>query len=165
MLRTWSSKACSTKYGPPSFHLPQCYHFGSVEGKLNLISLMGQQQTNLTSPRPSALLAGAEREANFMPRKGCFLPNPKLKFLDQCREVMRFRQLSHRTEETYIQWIRRYILFHRRPAAVTDAPLQKWVWRHPKDLGEAEVRAFLTDLAVTRHVGAATQNQAFHPVR
>ena len=93
---------------------------------------------------------------------GRLVPNPKLKFLDQCREVMRFKQLSHRTEETYLQWIRRYILFHRKPAAVTDGPLPKWIWRHPKDMGEVEVRAFLTDLAARLQVGAATQNQALN---
>ena len=93
---------------------------------------------------------------------GRLVPNPKLKFLDQCREVMRFKQLSHRTEETYLQWIRRFILFHRKSAAVTDAPLQKWIWRHPKDMGEVKVRAFLTDLAARRQVGAATQNQALN---
>ena len=91
-----------------------------------------------------------------------FLPNPKLKFLDQCREVMRFKQLSHRTEETYVQWIRRFILFHREPAAVTDGPLQKWIWRHPQDLGEAEVRSFLTHLAAERNVAVSTQNQALN---
>ncbi len=118
-----------------------------------------------------------------------FLPNPKLKFLDQCREVMRFKQLSHRTEETYGQWIRRFILFHRRPAAVSQRPSPSphpgplpslggsgegdgahgvtrpttgWIWRHPRDMGEAEVRSFLTDLAVARQVGAATQNQALN---
>jgi len=45
--------------------------------------------------------------------QGRILANPKLKFMDQCREVMRFKQLARRSEETYIQWIRRYILFHR----------------------------------------------------
>jgi integron integrase len=117
-------------------------------------------------------------------RHECILPNPKLKFLDQCREVMRFKQLARRTELTYAQWIRRFIVFHRKPvfgarpasalrapssvrwakggAGVTDAPVQKWVWRHPKEMGEAEVRAFLTDLAARRQVGAATQNQALN---
>ena len=100
--------------------------------------------------------------------KGRFLPNPRLKLLEQCREVMRFKQFSRRTEETYLQWIRRFILFHRkkeliRSAAVTDAPLQtRWIWRHPQDMGEVEVRAFLTDLAVRRGVVAATQNQALN---
>src|ERR1035438_6679721 len=107
-------------------------------------------------------------------RKEGFLPNPKLKFLDQCREVMRFRHLSRRTEETYLQWMRRFILFHRKKAPIRQAgdgksgaqgvthPTTGWVWRHPKDMGEAEVRAFLTDLAVKRGVVAATQNQALN---
>ena len=63
------------------------------------------------------------------------VPNPKLKLLDQVQEVMRLKQLARRSEETYIQWIRRFILFHRKPAAVTDAPLQKWIWRHPTSIG------------------------------
>jgi len=46
--------------------------------------------------------------------RGQFLPNPKVKFLEQCREVMRYKQLARRTEETYLQWIRRFVLFHRR---------------------------------------------------
>ena len=99
------------------------------------------------------------------PREG-FLPNPKLKLLDQCREVMRFKHLSRRTEETYLQWIRRFILFHRsaKPdgAHGVTHPTAKWIWRHPKDMGEPEVRAFLTDLAVKRGVVAATQNQALN---
>jgi integron integrase len=95
------------------------------------------------------------------------VPNPKLKFLDQCHEVMRFKQLAHRTEETYLQWIRRFILFHRRPAAggkgsTESRPNRQWILRHPKEMGEAEVREFLTDLAVTRQVSAATQNQALN---
>ena len=105
-----------------------------------------------------------------------FLPNPKLKFLDQCRAVMRFKQMSRRTEETYVEWIKRYILFHRKPVKASLRPSPgapappspaaasegKWIWRHPKDMGEGEVRAFLTDLAVRRGVSAATQNQALN---
>jgi integron integrase len=107
--------------------------------------------------------------------KGRLLPNPKLKFLEQCREVMRFKQFSRRTEETYLQWIRRFILFHRTknltprhgplPIAVQCGAGEVragWIWRHPKDMGEPEVRAFLTDLAVRRGVVAATQNQALN---
>ena len=119
------------------------------------------------------------------PKEG-LLPNPKLKFLDQCREVMRFKQFSRRTEETYLQWIRRFILFHRKKAptrlagdgksgahglsrhsgatAEVTRPTTGWIWQHPKDMGEVEVRAFLTDLAVKRGVVAATQNQAFFSV-
>lgn len=108
---------------------------------------------------------------------GRFLPNPKLKFLEQCQEVMRYKQLARRTEETYIQWIRRFILFHRQKVATHPGPLpipqtasergerdasDKWIWRHPKDMGEVEVRAFLTALAAQRRVSAATQNQALN---
>src|SRR5580658_8821697 len=53
---------------------------------------------------------------------------------------------SPRTEEAYVQWIRAFIAFHRR--------------RHPRDMGAAEVTAFLNHLAVERHVSASTQNQA-----
>jgi integron integrase len=70
---------------------------------------------------------------------------------------MRFKQLSRRTEETYLQWIRRFILFHRRAGGASG-----WIWRHPKEMGEVEVRAFLTDLAARRQVSAATQNQALN---
>ena len=42
-----------------------------------------------------------------------FLPNPKLRFLDQCREVLRFKQMARRTEEAYVDWIRRFIVWAR----------------------------------------------------
>jgi integron integrase len=99
-----------------------------------------------------------------------FIPNPKLKFMEQCREVMRFRRLAARSEQAYLEWIKRFILFHsgRNPTSPRPAPLLtgaergKRNWRHPKDMGEPEVRAFLTDLAVQRKVAAATQNQALN---
>ncbi|MEM7061736.1 MAG: integron integrase [Cyanobacteria bacterium P01_B01_bin.77] len=72
-------------------------------------------------------------------------PRPR-KLLDQVRDAIRLRHYSYRTEETYVQWIRRYILFHNK--------------RHPKDMGIPEIEAFLTHLAVNKHVAAATQNQA-----
>ncbi|PZO11859.1 MAG: integron integrase [Leptolyngbya foveolarum] len=68
------------------------------------------------------------------------------KLLDQVREVIRVKHYSYRTEETYVQWIRRYILFHDK--------------RHHKDMGVPEIEKFLTHLAVTQQVSAATQNQA-----
>lgn len=87
-----------------------------------------------------------------------FIPNPKLNFLDQCQEVMRFKQLAGRTVETYRHWMERFIKFHRQPGSQPG----KWIWRHPRDMGHAEVRAFLTDLATRRQVSAATQNQALN---
>ena len=47
-----------------------------------------------------------------------FIPNPKLRFLDQCREVLRFKQMSPRTEKSYVDWIRRFIVWAReQPSA------------------------------------------------
>jgi len=79
--------------------------------------------------------------------KGVFMSNsPKL--LDQVRNLIRLKHYSIRTEETYVSWIKRYIYFHDK--------------RHPKDMGEKEIKQFLTDLAVNRNVAASTQNQAFN---
>ncbi len=72
--------------------------------------------------------------------------SPKL--LDQVRNRIRLKHYSIRTEETYVGWIRRYILYHDK--------------RHPKEMGEKEISQFLTDLAVNRKVAASTQNQAFN---
>lgn len=71
-------------------------------------------------------------------------PPPKL--LDQVRDVLRTKHYSIRTETQYLQWIRRFILFHNK--------------RHPREMGAPEVEAFLTHLAVQRQVSASTQNQA-----
>ena len=77
------------------------------------------------------------------------LKRPK-KLLDQVSDAMRLKHYACRTAETYVQWIRRYILFHNK--------------RHPKKMGRTEIEAFLTDLAVNRHVAASTQNQALNAV-
>ncbi len=68
------------------------------------------------------------------------------KLLDRVRREIRTRHLSLRTEEAYVGWVRRFILFHGK--------------RHPAQMGGAEVRAFLTHLAVNGKVAASTQNQA-----
>lgn len=68
------------------------------------------------------------------------------RLLEQVHEAIRRRYFSRRTEEAYVHWIKRFIFFSGR--------------RHPKDLGEAEVTAFLNHLAVERKVAASTQNQA-----
>jgi integron integrase len=70
--------------------------------------------------------------------------------LEVAREKMRTRHLAYRTEQAYLQWIRRYIAFHKR--------------RHPRELGAAEVEQFLTYLAVDRKVSASTQSQALQAV-
>jgi integron integrase len=68
------------------------------------------------------------------------------RLLDQVRDAVRRLHYSIRTEEAYVKWIRRFILFHGR--------------RHPLEMGEAEVEQFLTSLAVEGEVAASTQNQA-----
>ncbi|MBA2737495.1 MAG: integron integrase [Pyrinomonadaceae bacterium] len=76
------------------------------------------------------------------------MPNcSKSPFLKSVRDLIRVKHLSLRTEEAYLGWIRRFILFHDK--------------RHPQEMGAAEVQAFLTHLAVEGNVAAATQNQAF----
>jgi len=86
--------------------------------------------------------------ANTSQPRERFIPNPKLKLLDQVSEVMRFKHYSLRTENTYREWIKRFILFHGK--------------RHPREMGAPEVSRFLSDLAVRGRVAASTQNQAFN---
>jgi integron integrase len=68
------------------------------------------------------------------------------KLLDRVRDALRVRHMSLRTEKAYLHWIRRYILFHGK--------------RHPQEMGEGEINAFLTHLAVEGQVSASTQTQA-----
>jgi integron integrase len=97
------------------------------------------------------------------------MANPKLKLLDQLREVLRLKHHSLRTEEAYVSWVRRYLVFcrdnpHLTPAlSPSDAEREK-KWRHPRDLGASDVVAFLTHLAGIDHVAASTQNQALNAI-
>lgn len=68
------------------------------------------------------------------------------KLLDRVRDKIRLKHYSIRTEQSYVQWVRRFILHHDK--------------RHPAEMGAAEVEAFLTHLAVAGRVSASTQNQA-----
>lgn len=72
-------------------------------------------------------------------------PGREPKLLDRVRDAARLRHYSRRTEEAYVSWIRRFIVFHGV--------------RHPSELGEPEVTAFLSSLA-GRELSASTQNQA-----
>lgn len=72
------------------------------------------------------------------------------KLLDQVREALRLKHYSYRTEESYVDWIRRFILFHRK--------------RHPNQMGAPEIQAFLAHLARERNVAASTQNQALSAI-
>ncbi len=75
---------------------------------------------------------------------------PPRKLLDRVRDQVRVKHYSYRTEETYVQWIRRFILFHNK--------------RHPNEMDGDEVNAFLTHLAVHENVAASTQNQALSAI-
>lgn len=79
------------------------------------------------------------------PSTAAVASSPKL--LDRVRWHLRVKHYSIRTEQAYVDWIRRYILFHRK--------------RHPNEMAEREITEFLTHLAVEKHVAASTQNQAF----
>jgi site-specific recombinase XerD len=71
---------------------------------------------------------------------------PEKRLLDVVRDAIRTKHYSIRTEEAYVNWVRRFLLFHGK--------------RHPKEMGGPEIEAFLTHLAVEGHVSASTQKQA-----
>ena len=73
-----------------------------------------------------------------------------LKLLDQLAAKTRLLHYSERTEEAYVDWAKRFILFHQK--------------RHPREMGAAEIETYLTHLAVEKHVSASTQNQAFSAI-
>ena len=73
-----------------------------------------------------------------------------MKLLDQVRNVIRKKHYSIRTEQAYVDWVRRYILFHKK--------------HHPKDMGEKEISQFISHLATDRRVASSTQNQALNAI-
>jgi integron integrase len=91
----------------------------------------------------AASFSGNQRTSPLAVREG---EPPKPRLLDRVRAALRVRHYSRRTEETYVAWIRRYILFHGK--------------RHPSEMGAPELTRFLNSLAVDSKVAASTQNQA-----
>ncbi len=87
--------------------------------------------------------AGLARERGVCPARP-----PRL--LDRLSSLIRARHYSPSTEKAYVGWVRRFVLFHGK--------------RHPDAMGEAEVTAFLSDLAARRKVSASTQNQALSAI-
>ena len=94
------------------------------------------------------LLAGGAADKNRI-MESVLLPmenrRKDKKLLDQVRDVIRRKQFSIRTEQSYLDWIRRFILFHQK--------------RHPREMSETEVNEFLSYLAREKNVAASTQNQ------
>ena len=101
------------------YHLPDCLFFVILSYRFFVSNLF--MQTNST-------------------------PHPPPKLLDKVSDRIRVKHYSIRTETQYVQWIKRFILFHGK--------------RHPQEMGAAEVEEFLTHLAVDGQVSASTQNQA-----
>lgn len=73
-----------------------------------------------------------------------------MKLLDQVRLVIRKKHYSIRTEHAYVEWIRRFILFHGK--------------KHPKDMGEKDISQYISYLATKKRVAASTQNQALNAI-
>lgn len=73
-----------------------------------------------------------------------------MNLLEQTREVMRKKHYSIRTEQSYIEWIKRFVLFHNK--------------RHPKYMREKEISQYLSYLAIKQNVSASTQNQALNAI-
>jgi integron integrase len=89
-----------------------------------------------TSPPPSQILAEDSQKEKGQGKK----------LMEQVSDALRTKHYSYRTEQTYVDWIKRYINFHNK--------------RHPNEMGENEIRAFIAHLASERKVAASTQNQA-----
>lgn len=77
-------------------------------------------------------------------------PSRQPRLSGQVRDLLRRRHYSYRTEQVYLYWIRHFLYFHDK--------------RHPQEMAEREVAAFLTHLAVERRVSASTQNQALNAI-
>lgn len=80
-----------------------------------------------------------------------FRPDPKLRLMDQVRQVLRYHHYAYRTEQTYCDWIMRYIRYHGGKT-------------HPRNIGKKEIEAFLSHLAVQQKVAASTQRQALNAI-
>ncbi len=83
--------------------------------------------------------------------KKIFRPNPELRLLDQVREVLRYYHYAYKTEQTYCEWIIRYIKFFNNE-------------KHPRNMGKTEIDSFLSHLATKRNVAASTQRQALNAI-
>ncbi len=83
--------------------------------------------------------------------KKIFRPNPDSRIMDQVREVLRFYHYAYKTEQTYCEWIIRYINYFNNE-------------KHPRDMGKKEIDSFLSHLATERNVAASTQRQALNAI-
>src|SRR5512140_3356019 len=103
-------------------------------------------QTSILFPRNTAAYPLQQFHAILC--KGDTMEKPKL--LDVVRSRIRLKHMSRKTEEAYVYWIKRFILYFDK--------------RHPREMGEHEVEKFLTHLAVEENVAASTQNLALNAI-
>lgn len=82
----------------------------------------------------------------FAPPKHSSVMHKPVSLIERVREVVRYKHYSIRTEEAYVQWVRRFVAFHGK--------------RHPREMGAVEVRSFLSHLASSLKVAAGTHDQA-----
>ena len=108
---------------------------------LRAVPLLGSPKQASPAQRPSGAVA-ATRSPSAAPTPAKQQP----KLLDRLREALRSRHYSRRTEQCYCHWVKRFIFFHHV--------------RHPAEMAEPEINAFLTHLAIKERVSASTQNQA-----
>ncbi len=116
---------------------------GVVERLLTLFA--GEQVEVAPALRP---LSVPDHRKPLLSRDSLSLPVATLepRLLDRMREAIRARHCSRRTKDLYVMWVKRFIFFHGK--------------RHPAEMGQAEINAFLIHLALQEHVSASTQNQA-----
>jgi integrase len=87
----------------------------------------------------------------WMESKKKFKPDTNLKLMDQVREVLRYYHYAYRTEQTYCEWIKRFLAFYGMK-------------RHPREMGAGEIERWLSHLATDGKVAAATQRQALNAI-
>ncbi len=104
--------------------------------------------TILISKKHKSYLIAKEIMTNS---KKIFRPNPDARIMDQTREVLRYYQYAYKTEQSYCDWIIRYINYFGNE-------------KHPRDMGKKEIDAFLSHLATKRNVAASTQRQALNAI-
>src|SRR5262249_49000084 len=126
------ARRCGLPARPAALRLP-----ASLDSDMDERYGRGRGMLECSLARIQSLPGVAEEHAPYLPA-----PRP----LDRVRIAIRTRHLSPRTEEAHVFWIRRFILFHHK--------------RHPAQMAESEVTAFLSSLAVEGRVAASTQNQA-----
>ena len=110
---------------------------------------MSEKLTNSPSKIPERGQNPQETQTDESKPAGLSVSKPR-KLLDQVSDALRTKHYAYRTEKTYLDWIKRYILFHKK--------------RHPKDMGANEIREFITYLAAERKVATSTQNQALSAI-